>query len=75
MTDIANASRLSAGAKMYFGVEDGDDTHAHPVTRDAAPDPYAPGSPDYAQRHRKVEMMLPGGVLRVDYGALVTSPN
>lgn len=41
----------------------------------SAPDPYAPDSPDYAQRHRKVEMMLPGGMLRVDYGALVTSPN
>lgn len=33
------------------------------------PDPYAPDSPDYAQRNRKVEMMLPGGVLRVDYGS------
>lgn len=38
----------------------------------SAPDPYAP---DYAQRHRKVEMVLPGGVLRVDYGAPAASPN
>lgn len=34
-------------------------------------DPYAPDSPDFAQRHRKVEMTLPCGTVRVDYGAHV----
>jgi hypothetical protein len=40
----------------------------------ASPDPYAPGSPGYAERHREVVTKLPCGTLRIDGGAPIPAP-
>lgn len=45
-----------------------DDAAMHPPVA-PEPDPYAPDSPDYALRTREQVMELPGGLVRVDYGA------
>lgn len=34
------------------------------------PDPYDPSSPDYAARNREHVTPMPGGMVRVDMGAL-----
>jgi hypothetical protein len=36
--------------------------------RPAAPDWYAPGTPDFAERNRQTVTKLPGGLVRVDLG-------
>jgi len=36
------------------------------------PDPYDPGSSRFAERHRKTETELPGGLVRVDVGEPVS---
>lgn len=70
MTQAHNPSDLSAGEKAYFDKEDDAPTAMHPPAAPEA-DPYAPGSPDYALRTREQVMELPGGLVRVDYGASV----
>lgn len=59
---------MSAGAKHWRGADDGDASSYSPTTAPAY-DPYAPGSSDYAIRTREQVMELPGGLVRVDYGA------
>lgn len=59
---------MSAGEKTYFDKEDDAATAMHPPVA-PEPDPYAPDSPDYALRTREQVMELPGGLVRVDYGA------
>jgi hypothetical protein len=59
---------LSAGAKHWRGTDDGD-AAAYTPTATPAYDPYAPGSDDYETRTREEVIELPGGLLRVDYGA------
>lgn len=68
MTNANNPSGLSAGEKAYFDKEDDAATAMHPPS---APDvdPYAPGSDDYDTRTREQVMELPGGLVRIDYGA------
>lgn len=58
----------SAGAKTWYGTEDDMFASVHPPAEPVC-DPYAPGSDDYAVRTREQVMELPGGLLRVDYGA------
>jgi len=65
---------MSAGAKHWRGMEDADLAAGLRPTEPAY-DPYAPGTPDYVTRTRENEMMLPGGVLRVDYGSPAVSPS
>ena len=36
-----------------------------------APDPYAPGSPDYTERHRTRSYQIASGIVREDMGAPV----
>lgn len=68
MRQASNPADLSAGEKTFFDKEDDDATAMHPpVVPDA--DPYSPGSDDYAARTREQVMELPGGLVRVDYGA------
>jgi hypothetical protein len=70
MTDTQDTSDLSAGEKTFFDKEDDVAAVAHPPVAPAA-DPYAPGSPDYSIRTRELVMELPGGLVRVDYGAKI----
>lgn len=60
----------SAGAKTWYGAEDDMSAFVHPPEAPTH-DPYAPGSPDYATRTREQVIELPGGLVRVDYGASV----
>jgi hypothetical protein len=40
--------------------------------RSNPPDPYAPTSPHFAERHRETITALPGGMVRVDVGKPIT---
>lgn len=69
MTNNLNSADLSAGAKDWHGIAPDDmAAEMHPP---AVPpyDPYGPDSDDYATRTREQVMELPGGLVRVDYGA------
>lgn len=66
MAPITIPASLSAGEKSWHDMAD--DTAMHPPVA-PEPDPYAPGSPDYALRTREQVLELPGGLVRVDYGA------
>ncbi|OWQ98249.1 hypothetical protein [Sphingopyxis witflariensis] len=69
MTHPQTPASLSSGEKAWHAVEDDISTAVHPSVPDA--DPYGPDSPDYAARTREQVMELPGGLVRVDYGARV----
>lgn len=59
---------MSAGAKHWRGTDDGDASAYSP--RAIPPyDPYGPDSDDYDTRTREQVIELPGGLVRVDYGA------
>lgn len=72
MTATPNPASLNAGAKDWRGIAP-DDMNAltHPQVDEAEADPYAPGSEDYDARTREQVIELPGGLVRVDYGASV----
>ena len=67
MTQFSTTANLSSGEKAWHGVEDDISTAMHPSVPEA--DPYGPDSPDYAAPTREQVTELPGGLLRVDYGA------
>lgn len=70
MAPITIPASLSAGEKAWRGMADSLALNANmPIDPEA--DPYAPGSPDYALRTREQVMELPGGIVRIDYGATV----
>ncbi len=59
---------MSAGAKTWNGIDDGD-ASAYSPSSVPAYDPYAPDSTDYAARSRESMSDGPSGIVRIDYGA------
>ncbi|QCB56312.1 hypothetical protein E5675_19005 [Sphingopyxis sp. PAMC25046] len=69
MTDRHTAPDTSAGEKAWRDIVD-DMFAVHPPA-EPLHDPYGPDSDDYATRTREQVIELPGGLVRVDYGAAV----
>jgi hypothetical protein len=63
-------SDLSAGEKAWRGIVDDMRAAAHSPEAPVY-DPYGPGSTDYDTRTREQVLELPGGLVRIDYGARV----
>lgn len=60
--------RNLSAAEKFFHDRDDDQSSIHPATVPDE-DPYAPGSDNYELRTREQLIELPGGIVRVDYGA------